>query len=77
MKDKAHQESQTHERFQRLEDMIRCLTRVVETLSYNATKGEPPLVSHVGVTLGGRDKSWAEWASMTKILLFKQSKLWH
>ncbi|WVY96197.1 hypothetical protein V8G54_028348 [Vigna mungo] len=48
IQDRDKQENQSHERFQRLEDMIRGLTVVVETLSCSATKGETASVMHVG-----------------------------
>ncbi|XP_022637052.1 uncharacterized protein LOC111241703 [Vigna radiata var. radiata] len=48
IQDKERQENQPHERFQRLEDMIRGLTAVVESMSCSATKGETASVMNVG-----------------------------
>ncbi|WVZ14456.1 hypothetical protein V8G54_012022 [Vigna mungo] len=48
IQDKDRQENQSHERFQRLEDMIRDLTAVVESMSCSATKGETASVMNVG-----------------------------
>ncbi|XP_022632756.1 uncharacterized protein LOC111240932 [Vigna radiata var. radiata] len=48
IQDRDKQENQSHERFQRLEDMIRGLATMVETLSCSATKGETASVINVG-----------------------------
>ncbi|XP_014522130.1 uncharacterized protein LOC106778660 [Vigna radiata var. radiata] len=48
IQDKDRQENQFHERFQRLEDMIKGLTAVVESLSCSATKGKTASVMNVG-----------------------------